>query len=209
MERTCGICGEVLPTQRGRGRNRKYHVGECANTAKLQATERWRSENPRRIRTCRECGNQWCNLGSRRSGRGPIGPRLYCSPRCRLRHTERRLYLVGHKDCVTCGVRIETAGTRKRCQPCQDAVNKARKKYNIPKSTRLEVYERDKWVCQICHNPVDPTATYPEPLTPTPDHIIPWSMGGTHDTWNLQTAHWDCNLSKGTRAVGSQLFLPL
>jgi len=54
--------------------------------------------------------------------------------------------------------------------------------------------------CGICGKPVDFSYTYPHPLSPTVDHIIPVSKGGhPTDLDNLQLAHRCCNRAKGDR----------
>lgn len=54
--------------------------------------------------------------------------------------------------------------------------------------------------CGICGKPVDFSYTYPHPLSPTVDHIIPVSKGGhPTDLDNLQLAHRCCNRAKSDR----------
>ena len=64
---------------------------------------------------------------------------------------------------------------------------------------RVEIFERDDWVCQLCGTPVDRLATFPAPLSASLDHIIPISRGGTHEPGNAQCSHLRCNVSKGAR----------
>ncbi len=68
------------------------------------------------------------------------------------------------------------------------------------KFSRWDIFERDGWVCQICHELVDETMDGHKPLGPTLDHIIPVSRGGTHTWDNVQLAHRRCNSRKGARA---------
>lgn len=54
--------------------------------------------------------------------------------------------------------------------------------------------------CGICGNPVDKTLKWPNPLSPTCDHIIPVIKGGhPTDLHNLQLAHWCCNRQKSDK----------
>jgi 5-methylcytosine-specific restriction endonuclease McrA len=53
--------------------------------------------------------------------------------------------------------------------------------------------------CGLCGHDLDPGLAWPEPKSPSVDHIIPLSRGGTHAQGNLQWACLDCNLSKGAR----------
>ncbi|QDM56277.1 HNH endonuclease [Gordonia phage SweatNTears] len=62
-----------------------------------------------------------------------------------------------------------------------------------------EVFIRDGWICQLCADPVDPDDKHPSKWSPSLDHIIPLSRGGTHTWDNVQLAHLGCNSSKGGR----------
>lgn len=63
----------------------------------------------------------------------------------------------------------------------------------------LEVFDRDRWVCGLCHEAIDPVLKWPEPLSVSLDHIVPLSKGGSHSLMNVQAAHLVCNVSKGNR----------
>lgn len=62
-----------------------------------------------------------------------------------------------------------------------------------------EVFERDGWVCGLCQSPVDSDIKWPSPLSPSLDHILPLSKGGSHIMANVQLAHLGCNVEKGDR----------
>lgn len=61
------------------------------------------------------------------------------------------------------------------------------------------VYERDRWVCQLCWEPVDPLLRHPDLASASLDHRIPLAAGGLHAEENVQCAHLQCNLRKGAR----------
>jgi len=63
----------------------------------------------------------------------------------------------------------------------------------ITGNRRVEVYERDGWICQICFEPVDRAADSNDDWAPSLDHIVPASKGGTHELTNLRLAHRWCN----------------
>jgi 5-methylcytosine-specific restriction endonuclease McrA len=63
--------------------------------------------------------------------------------------------------------------------------------------SRIAIYERDNWTCQLCGKPVDRESVTPSPLAPSIDHIIPLANGGTHEPANVQCAHFLCNSLKG------------
>lgn len=57
-------------------------------------------------------------------------------------------------------------------------------------------------VCGICGKPVDKTLKYPDPMSPTVDHIIPISRNGHPSAIeNLQLAHRCCNRAKSDKLV--------
>lgn len=63
----------------------------------------------------------------------------------------------------------------------------------------FDVYERDEWTCGICSSPVDRNCKYPDPKSPSLDHILPLSKGGHHVMENVQLACLECNVQKGNR----------
>lgn len=69
------------------------------------------------------------------------------------------------------------------------------------KYTDREIFERDDWICQICHHPVDRDVSRLHDDGATIDHVIPISKGGTDEPDNVVTAHWRCNRDKGARAA--------
>lgn len=65
---------------------------------------------------------------------------------------------------------------------------------SISKSTRFEVFKRDKFTCQYCGK------SAPEVVLHV-DHIQPVSKDGDNEVTNLITACADCNLGKGAREL--------
>jgi 5-methylcytosine-specific restriction endonuclease McrA len=66
---------------------------------------------------------------------------------------------------------------------------------------RLKVFERDGFICQLCNEPIDRNARWPNKLFATLDHIKPLSKGGSHTYSNVQTAHLKCNCIKGNKDI--------
>ena len=55
-------------------------------------------------------------------------------------------------------------------------------------------------ICGICGKPVDKSIKYPDPMSPTVDHIIPLSKNGDPCSLdNLQLAHRYCNRLKSDK----------
>jgi HNH endonuclease len=61
---------------------------------------------------------------------------------------------------------------------------------------KWQVFEHDRWICGLCHQPVDREAKWPAWESLSLDHIVPLAVGGTHTYENVQCAHLGCNLSK-------------
>ncbi|MFI6594983.1 HNH endonuclease [Nonomuraea sp. NPDC050536] len=70
-----------------------------------------------------------------------------------------------------------------------------------------EIAERDKWTCGLCRKRVAPALAWPDPMSPSLDHVIPLTKGGLHDPANVQLAHLQCNTRKNNRGGGEQLAL--
>lgn len=69
----------------------------------------------------------------------------------------------------------------------------------------LEIFERDKWVCGICTEPVDKRLRGDNWMRATLDHIIPLCQGGQHTKTNVQCSHWKCNMSKGGQLLAGSV----
>lgn len=71
--------------------------------------------------------------------------------------------------------------------------------------TDREILDADWWECQMprCLNPEGRAITevgWPDPWSPSIDHILPLSMGGTDIASNKRSAHLRCNVSAGNHA---------
>lgn len=163
---------------------------------------------------CENCGSDFVLTSS-----NPL--RRHCSARCRD-HTgnRRRVYTPKTYEPIPCNYcgkiftppRFGTGGPRTCCSPEHQreyrmeriwASNHRRREImTAPDAEKFlfkDIFERDKWVCQLCNEPVDRDAKYPDPLSRSLDHILPLSRGGRHKESNAQLAHLGCNISKGNR----------
>ena len=71
----------------------------------------------------------------------------------------------------------------------------------VAEVNRIEIFERDSWICQICGDVVNSNFKHPDPFSASLDHIIPYAKGGTHEPSNTQLTHLRCNLSKGAKLL--------
>lgn len=91
-----------------------------------------------------------------------------------------------------------------RCQRAQGRADYkiARGVFAIPRSTRLAIYGRDRWTCQLCMEPVDQGLMATDPQNewaPSLDHIEcqAWTLIPDHSPENLRLAHRWCNSVRG------------
>lgn len=146
--------------------------------------------------------------------------RVYCKPcsaaiASAYRESHPYLPVPGEPaECIYCGQRFLANKRRWRC--CSPACSKAYK-YKVADAKhsharrarikgsefemfdRVEIFERDRWICQLCGELVDPDVPRHDPKTPSIDHIIPIALGGAHTRANVQTACLGCNVRKGAR----------
>lgn len=67
----------------------------------------------------------------------------------------------------------------------------------ISYADRRRIYEEDSWTCQICGELTSKVFDSNNLWSPTLDHVIPRSKGGSDDRSNLRTAHLWCNSLRG------------
>lgn len=119
---------------------------------------------------------------------------------------------VHNGECEYCGTSTSWIGTQKRRRTCDSEVCKSR--YALDRGhmrrvkirdtaiefvSRVEIFERDEWTCQLCLRPIDRSAVWPDKGSPVIDHVLPISKGGAHVKENIQTAHAHCNAVKSNR----------
>lgn len=81
---------------------------------------------------------------------------------------------------------------------------RARRKHVFAEHIKpIEVFKRDRWVCQLCKR-ATPRALLgtASKRKPTVDHIVPLSKGGCHTFQNVQCACAECNGRKNAKVKG-------
>ena len=208
--RACETCGKSLTVRLGQtvycskachpkcsaeGCSREiYRAGLCDAHYALSrpGTPTWvGSLKPRDFTTgCKSCG------AARRD------QSEFCSHSCYVYHREHGDQVSNHwRECRSCGEQfslLDGAGQRRRplatalCLACKGRKTNYRR--HAPKLMDLS-----GGLCALCLEPVDLSLRFPDPLSMSVDHIIPWSMGGSNDPENLQVAHLICNNQKQDR----------
>lgn len=59
--------------------------------------------------------------------------------------------------------------------------------------TLEEMGDRDAWVCGLCHDSVDRQYIFPDPASPSVDHVLEIVLGGTDNRDNVRITHLFCN----------------
>jgi 5-methylcytosine-specific restriction endonuclease McrA len=122
----------------------------------------------------------------------------YCTIRCRNRRA---------RNYTKAGLEQRRQYDRTR-SPLVNHRKRARKR-NAPSEpyTLAEIAKRDRYHCGICRKRVAMTKVVAHPKAPTIDHRVPLAAGGDDTKANVQLAHYRCNVSKGDRGGGEQLWL--
>lgn len=218
----CRRCGDAIQRDRkNTGPSPQYCTNECqrlaaherriasgvyvaTNYAKRQANK----QKPLNRATCIMCANAFESKHS-----SPKFCSTTCNNQWRDEHNELRC---SEADCDR-GVRAKgicamhwRRAARAEGREVAEPWNESRKaNYHKRRAQKLslpadiirpaDVYERDEWVCGICSTLVDRKLAYPDPMSPSLDHVLPLSLGGHHAMENVTLAHLSCNVRKGNR----------
>lgn len=216
-EMACGNCDRIfrgIKAPPARAGDARYCSDQCQAEAKAW---RYRTVFSEPIRwACRIDSREWY-LVRRVHWRKPKAPPLPPSgPCCPVVKHKKRWWVGG--PCADCGREFTGFSDAPSHLPaycstrCAKRNGKHRRRVRLETAHieivhRIKVFERDKWICQLCGDPVERDEECPHPLAPTLDHIQPLALGGDHSYANTQLAHFICNSRKGARIEGEQLAL--
>jgi 5-methylcytosine-specific restriction endonuclease McrA len=226
MQHTCAQCTAPFSWTRTNGTPKKYCSDSCARLArgkrvKLSIGYRdkiarqsavLKSATALRPFSCHACGQSVA--GKRKDAK-------YCSPKC--------AYAASAKQCTKPGC-SNTFRARGLCSSHYNAeyFPGSQKKWPASTTTRRTkdqrrralkrgavaepvnrdaVGDRDQWKCGVCKRKVDNALPYPDPMSPSLDHIVPLSEGGEHTYANCRISHLWCNVARSNRGGGEQLML--
>lgn len=202
---TCKYCGNTSIRERKGGPEPQFCLGySCRDKYRREKLKQTLSDVP-----CAVCGKQLTELQV-------VYRQRYCSSICGKKaggSTLRNNLEITKANCTQCGREIDypiltgIANEIMYCDLCRQSHERDRsrqrrlvtKEQRIDTVNDLEVYERDSWICKICNNPVDSGLDWPDPMSPSLDHVVPISKGGPHAYTNVQLAHLGCNSRKQDR----------
>lgn len=211
---TCEHCGNQREKDKRSSADQKYCSITCgqaayraANKDRINADLRQaNASKPLISHSCGQCGGSFESRHKMKK---------FCSQKCRNRWLDKNNPIrCSESDCDR-GVRAkglcamhwrrEARADGRESNPEWDD----RRRANYHKRRALKalapaedvrpavVYERDSWICGLCSSPVDPSLSYPDPMSASLDHVLPLSRGGHHTYENTQLAHLSCNVQKG------------
>lgn len=173
----CLQCGGEIPIDFG-----------LTNLCSYRCESRWKNKQAD-VRECIVCGKsfEWSHSAK------------VCSDECKEKHksSQRKKWNEEQRATNPEYQRLRAAAQRRR--------RALKMKTQVENFNDKDIYERDGWVCGICGKKIDKRLKYPNKMSVSIDHIIPLSIGGTHEARNVQAAHLDCNRRKGNRATNEQL----
>ena len=121
-----------------------------------------------------------------------------------MHREERHIYYEEHRDQKKAYDKEYSLREHEKVK-AKDKAKRARKyTATVERFNDIEIFTRDKWICQLCHRKVNRRLKYPHPLSPSLDHIIPLSKGGVHSRQNCCLVHLQCNNRKQNRSVSQQ-----
>lgn len=196
---TCQNCGKEYHNTRGKKEGIKFCSRECAfDSLKKNA------RGDKHI--CKACGKEYFTK--------EFNSVFYCSEKCKIKSSIRKSF------CIICGEEF-THSAYAKAKVCKNiscirevykiksAKRRAQKLNNIVGEIDIKtIYMRDGFKCGICHKKVLMHKKFPHKKSPSIDHIIPITLGGSTTMNNLQLAHLSCNISKKNNIKnGVQQFL--
>lgn len=115
------------------------------------------------------------------------------------------------RTCLACADAFSAASPNAAyCPPCSEGRRrdhyrrKNRSRAGYTKAIRAfpisELGDRDGWRCHICRRSVDRFLSGRHPGMASYDHVIPTSLGGSDDAYNLKLAHLQCNIRKSNKS---------
>lgn len=142
----------------------------------------------RAIRYCEQCGREFRSVRRSRAS----------AQRCADGQERTRFCSKG------CAGRFRSLspGERKAKKQAQTRARRALVASSWDGVTDQQIFARDDWECQIAGcglGPLRRDLLWPDALSPSIDHLVPLSLGGTDIASNKRAAHLYCNVARHNR----------
>jgi hypothetical protein len=206
----CGWCAK--PCVKAPDKNRGYAERFCSLECR---------DNMRAFRVSPRHPRLVTHLTSRHRAHPDYGlPVIYVSPPAKV-VTKRPRIAFTAGWCRNCGRAFVDRWLADRSSMCcsprcarrraKDQRRARQKAAYLADVSRVAIFERDGYRCQLCGRKTKRNKEVPHPLAPVLDHIIPLALGveagGVHAPHNVQCAHFLCNSQKSDSIVTVQLML--
>ena len=193
-EHKCIVCGKLFY-------NRNHKSKYCS----LNCSNKWINNNPRHTLICKHCGGEFksnyhnqkfCSTICANENRStfPLVLCKCCGKQFRAQHSHANKFC--SRECFYKQTGVKHWDKVVKLNDITHIKKAKRLNLKYEKIDMLDIFERDKWICKICNEPVDKYLPYPNPMSASLDHIIPMSKGGHHTIDNVQLAHLECNKKK-------------
>lgn len=132
-------------------------------------------------KSCSRCGGEF---------KPTTASEKYCSSACRQASWKESQERYRRTEQGKQKIRIRSLGRVDRIR-----AQRMRVAFDEPVYLRA-IADRDGWMCHICGEEVSKQYSWPHPLSPSRDHVIPLAKGGRHREDNVKLAHLVCNQRK-------------
>jgi 5-methylcytosine-specific restriction endonuclease McrA len=169
---------------------------KCGETKPVEEFPRDRTKATGRYPSCSACRRDRMRIYSRKRRKRPLC--ADCSEpvepgrsRC-AEHLRRNVVAVARY-----GETHPTSESRREGDRRRTARRRARRHgCDAEPYDRTAIFERDDWTCWLCGEAIVPALAWPNPRSPSIDHVIPLVLGGPDAPKNLRAAHLACNVRK-------------
>lgn len=150
--------------------------------------------NARRCDSCRVCVVNGCHKLSRRN---KMCQRHDSLSRYRAKQSNRQCVIESCLGSIPSGGEKYCLAHRKSAENERKAAYRRKRRARGNESISItEVVNLYGCRCLICNFNVDMTLKYPDYMSPSIEHLVPVSLGGTHELENLRVSHWWCNIMR-------------
>lgn len=222
LARICLICSASFFMKRiGKSYEGKYCSRECLANSKRRYPSKSARKKAENLRRKSRLGPQPVKVRATKSCQscGAVSTKSICSSACSLEISRRQReadFQAQLCRCQECKREFATAFGARRRKYCSNicarkhtkriskGIDRARRKSAAIETVNpIKVFDRDKWLCQLCgiKTPRSLRGTN-EPNAPEMDHIHPLASGGAHSYANTQCACRKCNGIKGNTPLG-------